>query len=126
MKNYTKIVAIIVTVLFSMIILVGCTSSKPRSTPPTSTPTSKYSLTGESVSPGYGNTYIYKATLRNTTNVTYQYQVSVTLFNDKGAAVATKSEYYILAAGGSGSVQIILTPAGTPKTYEAKVRGYPK
>lgn len=87
---------------------------------------SNYSLTGSSLKEGYGGSWNYTGRLSNTTNQTHEYRVSVYIYDSGGRVLASKSEYYILAGGGSGTISIFLFPGNTWATYEVLVTGIKK
>ena len=87
---------------------------------------SNYSLTGSSLKEGYGGSWNYTGRLSNTTNQTHEYRVSVYIYDSGGRVLASKSEHYILAGGGSGTISIFLFPGNTWATYEVLVTGIKK
>lgn len=114
------VVAFVVFILFMII------PSKPSGGGGGSGSSSNYSLTNSSLKEGYGGSYNYTGRLTNTTDVTHEYRVSVYIYDSGGRVLASKSEHYILAGGGSGTISIFLFPGNTLSTYEVMVTGIRK
>ena len=85
---------------------------------------SNYSLTGESLSQGYGGSYTYRATLTNLSSESYNFGVTLHIYDSSGRSIASSSKRYVLASGGSTTVLITLMAGNTASTYEATVSGH--
>ncbi len=68
----------------------------------------------------------YTATLRNTTDSTYSYTVTVRIFNSSGQQIHSNSSTYILTSGGSVSIFITSYQGPLYSSHEVSVYSYKK
>ena len=68
-----------------------------------------------------GTTYIYTGKLTNTASSSYEYTVTVYLFNENGVGVKKVSVNYVLAPKGFVDVIISTNSNDNPINYEVKV-----